>query len=1253
MTASKKDARGTARPSDSHDEDALALLEALDPSHDSARPIHAEAEFELDIDVAFGSEDDGAEPSASEDFYDLSEAEQLSDDGDDELIILDPDDEVPVEVIEEVPISVVDEVPAGEEFELFEIVEESDAMVPSGPESMPPPLPPRARAQSAPTGDQQVLGRLDVGAQRRKAFKDLQRRKQELEGECMALEAQLNQALVRLEEQELQMGALRQELERRDPEADGERELLGDPGARAQIEALQRQLSMAGVDEQELVARDERISELESELERVMQESERHQEALNARIARLESQMAEVAVQAGGPEPDSGEESEAERLHQENESLRFRLQALEPALVMSRQKIEAYRDEVERLKGALQQAMSDIKEQKRARLVAEEAYRESHARSESVDEEFSRLGGDLDETRAELASASEAAVRFEAQALEAASQRDEAQRQLEEAHRALEEAQERVESMTAALAQAQGERAQALDLLEGAHAEQSQLEEQLREEYSGELETLHQQLGQLRVQLAESETEAAQRLEELDEARAEGEASTKALQQFQEELARVRAESEQLRAAFDESQELATGALAEAERLQGHYDAAETARQALEGEREALETQLTEARHARAEVLGRLEQLQEELLEADAIEATLVALQETHDSLLAQREGELAQLQEVLAQRDELQSAHDALVVGYEGLQAGYEAQTAQLAQLQVDHEALAAERDALREGLQAAEAEARAAAGRAEAGEEALAAIRREHAEKVAQLEEANDEIQRSLQSMLSEYEVLHAASVDEKLGAIAEMEDQIDELHAQNDQLKRQAEELNRQLGEFQHQNAELLESQEDDRIQRERFQVAFQDLQRQLAERPEPTEVEELRQRVSELEQHLATKAEQLSQSESLRAEYEDLAEAFEAIQREHFDRGKQLMASLADGERMRANLTRIAQELSAVREEADALARHNENIESERNQLGDSVQRLQEQLTALESPSQQDRVDLLQDQLEREAARSFQLAEELKRVRAENEGLRSLEQMPSRPSNDAPSAPSGSPDHFDGLGVFSDDMHFGMEEDSGGQAPPVLGVGGPFEEPEEFSLPGQEPLFDPSPEESGAVLRESVEVPQDFIPYEPSDDEFDQGFHSFDEGAPLLHDRSPPPPGAREVFDDGFESFDEVPHQALAFEESEPEERGEIFEETFESFDELDPIYDDGFGGEDGFEQADPMAALAARNLLDACPTADFGLARGVDHRAGFLLAMANGDTTIKDMIDLSGSVLNPDAAAELVLQLLDSGALQVH
>ena len=38
-------------------------------------------------------------------------------------------------------------------------------------------------------------------------------------------------------------------------------------------------------------------------------------------------------------------------------------------------------------------------------------------------------------------------------------------------------------------------------------------------------------------------------------------------------------------------------------------------------------------------------------------------------------------------------------------------------------------------------------------------------------------------------------------------------------------------------------------------------------------------------------------------------------------------------------------------------------------------------------------------------------------------------------------------------------------------------------------------------------------------------------------------------------------------------------------------------------------------------------------------------------MANGDTTIKDIIDLSGSVLNSADAAELVVKLIDSGALR--
>jgi hypothetical protein len=56
------------------------------------------------------------------------------------------------------------------------------------------------------------------------------------------------------------------------------------------------------------------------------------------------------------------------------------------------------------------------------------------------------------------------------------------------------------------------------------------------------------------------------------------------------------------------------------------------------------------------------------------------------------------------------------------------------------------------------------------------------------------------------------------------------------------------------------------------------------------------------------------------------------------------------------------------------------------------------------------------------------------------------------------------------------------------------------------------------------------------------------------------------------------------------------------------------------------------------------------TADFGKAKGIDARAGFLLSVVqDGPLTVEDLIDLSG--LPAHDAAALTLELLDRGALR--
>ena len=75
-----------------------------------------------------------------------------------------------------------------------------------------------------------------------------------------------------------------------------------------------------------------------------------------------------------------------------------------------------------------------------------------------------------------------------------------------------------------------------------------------------------------------------------------------------------------------------------------------------------------------------------------------------------------------------------------------------------------------------------------------------------------------------------------------------------------------------------------------------------------------------------------------------------------------------------------------------------------------------------------------------------------------------------------------------------------------------------------------------------------------------------------------------------------------------------------------------------------------DRVDALEALEGMGVLDASPVANLAAAQGLDHRAGFLLSMVDGHTTVRDLIDISGMPV--DDVASLIKQLFDAGALEV-
>ncbi len=1197
--------------------------------------------IEIDIDLELDNDAPASDADASVagpeidieidlDAADMAEADNISDDE-----ILDVEDLVEAEHdgVRPVADDALESVPDDQAYDLFELVDSSVA-----PPPLPPPLPAEASMDSAmdvehpvldlvdaagaepadvpahePAADAAldpiasinsppastddapaVLGRLDLGKARRQFVKELQRKNEELESQVLALQAETLVSHDRVEKQSRKMD----EVQNRLMATEGQLAIIGAGEGSDQV--LAELARMRAEMEESARAAEARVADLEVRLE-VATEREaaasiqaasfaEEAEVFNAREAEytarikgLEAQLAETRVSLASLQGATDAEKE---LAKQNESLRFRMATLEAAVGLAEAKAQDTRGaavdlerELEVARELSSRAEQDVKDAqtKAAELqtrvdtltvdiaaltarteVAEDAREEAEA-------DLAVLSAERDQAAARVAEL-ESHTEEQAQALASAfANAQEAVETAEtEKHRADAAALE-VTSLTAAKMAAES---QAGELEATVSAFQQSLD-RAREELSdleAERTTLERKLKAAVEQqdiVAATVAEARARVAEAEGAR---EAAAARTQEVSDEIAGMRSE---LKAARVQAQ----GAEALADKVN-----------ALKGELEA-EVQKAEERDAALQALEAAAQTassehQQALDAAKAQHATeLEAAHAAADEVRAELDAAASKLEAVQSEALTLIEARDAGKAAAEEAHTALEAANAALVQAQSERDELAAARD--EQPSPSAVADLEATRDEALALAEALGA---QVDELTAQLQAAQAQAARveELEAQLAEPGAGFAspelesavARVEELEAALASVRSDVPSIDLELDlDAASEVGDLDLEPGEL-----EAITSQDED-VQGLANRVAQLESELSLARDAlaamppsMPTQdvdeatleelavaLEESRQlkaRVRELETTAPDDDDKVAaQVEALREEYADLAEAFEDLQQSHFERGKQLMNSLAEGERMRANLVRIAQELSAVREEADTLSRHAEDLESEKRHNTGVIEQLHEQLAAVVDD-----------------------ANAVAAVPPLGSPSRPLSPQGSnrRPVASGPVSSGGHRGSASLFGIADDDLAF---ENSQSRIPEFRGGATQFGAPsvdEEVAEPESNRWLS-SGEGSSTQMGQNPE---------PDDDDFFGGEHA-------------------ELPDD-FE-FDSGPGDGV-----------------------------------------DPLAALESMGVLDLSPTADLAAARGLDHRAGFLLSMVDGHTTVRDLIDISGMPV--DEVCTLIKDLFDAGAL---
>jgi chromosome segregation ATPase len=381
-------------------------------------------------------------------------------------------------------------------------------------------------------------------------------------------------------------------------------------------------------------------------------------------------------------------------------------------------------------------------------------------------------------------------------------------------------------------------------------------------------------------------------------------------------------------------------------------------------------------------------------------------------------------------------------------------------------------------------------------------------------------------------------------------------------------------------------------------------------------------ELQGSKTELEEALAK-----SDTTQLRAEHQELAEAYETLQEAHFDRSKELMSALTDAERMRANVVKIAEELAAVREEADNLARHNQEIEARNEDLAKRSQAFDENDADIDDSAREgDSEEALQSEDVSPGGSDtlFEAAD----AEFDFEGEGALD------SGDEVDEPVVEED-FSDLEIDAGELAFG-EDDA-------------IEDVDEFDgdLMGLEDDFNPDvevaagrPEQKTIVDRplNEVEEDQDKInlddldfgedDFEAEEDDFFEEVFELDEEVEVSDE-----PGGEEAF----------PADA----DAERDESDFFDDEVYEDLESLD---DEVHANHQEEEQEDHFSQLESQGMLNLRPSADFEMAKGIDSKAGYLLSQADGETSIQEIIELSP--LDVTDSAKLVVQLIELGAMRV-
>lgn len=938
--------------------------------------------------------------------------------------------------------------------------------------------------------------------------------------------------------------------------------------------------------EQELASTQRLLAEAQAEREIQQGQHQQALEKLQLRNRELEQRL-------------SAQEEAQPTAQRESQVQLFRIQTLEQALEQARERSEGYHQEVAQLKGEVSALRAQAERDQRHRAHAEERA----GRLEAIRRE-------QDARLSEMEVAAARSTKEISQLEEVLRQTQDAQRQLLEAkqrdrelmdtlERRLEEAQAQVEALAGELDQEQHSAQQLQGTLEEALAQQQEREQELTQARQ------EQAQAQQQLQAALQSQEEAQSA--LEEQQAQAQQLQQERAQAQQERAQAQQALAQVQRALAQAQQATEQAQREAQQAQREAQQAMADLQAADAQRGELEQELEHAQESVARAAERMMELESQ--QRQRLEASQEQSQEQR------QEAERLQ-QEVAALQQQARDQEQSALLDQEQLQ-----------QLQ-----------------------------------QALAQAQQGQVQQAQQAQQERRELEEALLAMQAQLEALKAERTDLMQEVFFE--------RSQGEQLR-----------------AELTQRVRENELLQARHADAFED-------DPGSLDLEIDAEEMLEMVLSGEEPPRQSSDLQRLQAEHQELAQAFESLQQSHMERSQQLMGALADGERMRANLVRIAQQLSAARGESEA-------FEQERQRLIFTIETLQQQVALLqdveESPAMPPAATTREVMHAAEPSFHDKPAVEEPEVPS-YEDVRS----PGAPVRDEAASKARTPLPLRGLATNT------LHGTPAMASTPAFGVHNPLQSPsEDFSLEMEHELSD----DLSLVLPDELSLAQEEDMMHPPQGEEEVNYYSdanffteqedADEDVLLLDEASQledmdlgPEDFAQDTAD--FFGQDAFPGEAFAdqgfgeqgfgeqgfgdqgfgeqgFEDQGFGEQG-FGEHDFEeapaypapqqarAFGEVD-LQDEGLEEADFFEEErapaapdflepgdDPLQALQARGLMSVCPVPDFAQMGGLDHKAGFFIGIADGATTVEDLLDLSGMPV--DEAATLVMELIDRGALRI-